>query len=505
VTGAVWDPFDGYAVEAGRFDEAFVSGREQGEAGAAPPGVPAVPGIRTYYGGVVSFFRALGAERVARLPGMVHSLLREQGITFSLTGDEEGLERTLPLDPVPRLIPAGEWAAIERGCIQRVKALNAFLHDLYHGGRILEEGLVPRELAYTSLQYRREMLGVDPPADMYIHVAGIDLVRDHTGTYYVLEDNVRVPSGVSYVLENRTILTALLPGLFRSLPVRSVRDYPDTLARALRALCSAADPRVVLLSPGVHNSAYFEHAFLAREMGVELVEGRDLVVDDDTVYVRTLRGRDRVDVIYRRIDDDFLDPVIFRQDSLIGAPGLFQAYRRGRVAIANAPGTGAADDKAIYPFVPAMIRFYLGEEPLLPNVPVISLDSEEACDHLLSRPEDYVLKPADRSGGYGVAILRRLPEAERKRCVEAALAAPREWIMQRLVDLSTHPTLAGGVFAPRRVDLRPFIITSADGVHVLPGGLTRVALPAEAFIVNSSQGGGTKDTWVLAADRQGGG
>ena len=366
-----------------------------------------MPSVRRHYTDVVSFFRRFERQDLARLGQMVQSLLREQGITFSLLGDEAGLERTLPLDPFPRVIPADEWRTIKRGCAQRVRAMNAFLHDIYHDGRILAAGVVPRALVYTSLQYRREMVGVTPPGGIYIHVAGIDLVRHRDGTYYVLEDNVRVPSGVSYVLENRTILTALGPGLLRSQSVRSVRHYPDLLGRALRSLSNADDPRVVILTPGVFNSAYFEHAFLAREMGIELAEGRDLVVDDDTVYLRTLRDLERVDVIYRRIDDEFLDPVVFQPNSLLGVPGLFQAYRRGRVAIANAIGTGAADDKAICAFIPAMIRFYFNEAPLLSNVTSGRPEDPATIEHLLEMPEAYVLKPADRSGGSGVAILHQ--------------------------------------------------------------------------------------------------
>jgi len=381
--------------------------------------------------------------------------------------------------------------------VQRVRALNAFVHDVYHEARILEAGVVPRDVVYTSSQYRREVRGITPPGGVYVHIAGIDLVRDEDGTYYVLEDNVRVPSGVSYVLENRTILAAVLPHLLRSLPVRPVRDYPDRLVSLLRTLVEVDDPRVVVLTPGVYNSAYFEHAFLAREMGIDLVEGRDLVVEDEAVYLRTLRGLERVDVIYRRIDDEFLDPLVFRSDSLLGVPGLFFAYRRGRVAIANAIGTGIADDKAIYPYVPAMIRFYLGEDPILPNVPTES--PEEAAPRLRRRPQAYVIKPVDRSGGYGVTLLRLLPEEERRRAIEVALAEPRRWIVQRLMELSTHPTLCGHHLRPRRVDLRPFVLTGRAGSWVLPGGLTRVALPEGSYIVNSSQGGGTKDTWVIEA------
>jgi uncharacterized circularly permuted ATP-grasp superfamily protein len=483
------DPFAGYPCDPGEFDEAF-----------AGPGA-----ARAHYAPVVEFFRRLAGPDLMRLEQAVHALLREQGITFSLLEDEEGLERTLPLDPVPRVIAAAEWQLLERGCVQRVRAMNAFLDDLYHGARILQTGLVSRELVYSSQQYRREMVGVSPPGGVYIHVAGIDLVRHANGAYFVLEDNVRVPSGVSYVLENRTILTALLPALLRSLPVRSVREYPDLLGRALRALSPADDPRVVILTPGVFNSAYFEHAFLAREMGVELAEGRDLIVDDDVVHLKTLHGLERVDVIYRRVDDEFLDPVVFRSDSLLGVPGLYHAYRRGRVAIANAIGTGVADDKAIYASVPAMIRFYLGEDPVLPNVTDEPLDRSETGAVLRRRPEDYVLKPADRSGGYGVAILQQLTPDKRETLVRRALAEPRAWVVQRRIDLSTHPTVIGDRVAPRRIDLRPFVIAGPEGVHVLPGGLTRVALPEGSFIVNSSQGGGTKDTWVLAETPAAGG
>ena len=489
------DPFEDYPVSSEEYDEIFVPA---GTDTTTRSGSPSPPGGREHYSPVVEFFRHLGRADLARLHRIVDSLLREQGITFSLLSGEEGLERTLPLDPVPRVIPAAEWKTLEAGLIQRIQAMNAFLHDLYHEGRILKAGHIPRELIYTSTQYRREMMGVDPPGGAYICVAGIDLVRDLEGTYFVLEDNVRVPSGVSYVLENRTILLALLPRLLSSLPVRSVRDYPDLLGSALRGLAKADSPRVIVLTPGAHNSAYFEHAFLAREMGVELAEGRDLVVDEDTVYLQTLHGLERVDVIYRRVDDDYLDPLIFNAGSLLGTPGLFHAYRRGRVALANAIGTGVVDDKAIYPYVPAMIRFYLGEEAILPNVPILRLHEEADRAQLRARPEDYVLKPADRSGGYGVAILAQAPTEERERLVSQALAEPRMWVAQRRVRLSTHPTYLEGRLMPRRIDLRAFVICGRDGIRVLPGGLTRVALPEGSFIVNSSQGGGTKDTWVLA-------
>ncbi|MGE3285644.1 MAG: circularly permuted type 2 ATP-grasp protein [Pseudonocardia sp.] len=423
----------------------------------------------------------------------------DQGITFSLSGQE----RPFPLDLVPRVISASEWTRLQRGIVQRVKALEAFLADIYGDADIVRDGVIPRRLVTSCQHFHREAHALTPPNGVRIHVAGIDLVRDEQGTFRVLEDNLRNPSGVSYVMENRRTMARVFPDLFARQKVRAVGDYGTHLLRALRAAAAAnaADPTVVVLTPGVHNSAYFEHSLLARQMGAELVEGRDLFCRDNVVYMRTTEGEQQVDVIYRRIDDDFLDPLQFRPDSVLGVAGVLNAARAGNVVIANAVGNGVGDDKLVYTYVPEMVRYYLAERPLLPNVSTYRcwLDHERAftLDHL----DELVLKPVEGSGGYGIVFGPNASARQLAAARKAIRSDPRGWIAQPVVQLSTVPTKVGDRLAPRHVDLRPFAVNDGEGVYVLPGGLTRVALPLGSLVVNSSQGGGSKDTWVLAAGR----
>jgi uncharacterized circularly permuted ATP-grasp superfamily protein len=422
----------------------------------------------------------------------------DQGVTFALKGEE----RPFPLDVVPRVIAADEWRHIEAGVAQRVRALEAFLADVYGVGEVLADGVVPRRLLATSAHFHREAAGVIPANGVRVHVSGVDLVRDESGTFRVLEDNVRIPSGVSYVMENRNAMARTLPEALAPSRVRPVGDYPARLLAALMAAAphGVSDPTVVVLTPGVFNSAYFEHARLAREMGVELVEGRDLVCTGDQVAMRTTAGEQRVDVVYRRVDDEFLDPVHFRSDSRLGVAGLINAARAGQVTIANAVGNGVADDKLLYTYVPALIGYYLGEEPILPNVETYRLDDPDVLAYVLDHLDQLVLKPVDGSGGAGIVIGNQADDATLDQLRREVLAHPRGWIGQRTISLSTVPTLIDQRLEPRHVDLRPFAINDGERVWVLPGGLTRVALPAGALVVNSSQGGGSKDTWVLADD-----
>ena len=425
----------------------------------------------------------------------------DQGITFSLSGEE----RPFPLDLIPRIIDAREWAVVEAGVKQRVLALERFLADVYGPCEILADGVVPRRLVASSSHYHRCVAGFDPVGGVRVHVAGIDLVRDAAGSFRVLEDNLRTPSGISYVIENRRAMTHVFPELFTSHRIRRVADYPQRLVSSLRATAPTGvdDPCVVVLTPGVHNSAYFEHSFLARQMGVELVEGRDLVCRDQYVYMRTTGGEQRVDVVYRRVDDEFLDPLHFRAESVLGCAGIVNAARAGHVTIANAPGNGVADDKAIYPFVPAMIEYYLGEVPILANVETYRLEDDELCEWALGRVDSLVFKPVDGSGGYGLVIG---PAASEETLVELAVkvrANPRGWIAQEPVALSTAPTFVDGRMGARHLDLRPFAVSDGREVWVVPGGLTRVALPERSLVVNSSQGGGSKDTWILASSGDG--
>ncbi|WP_313919019.1 circularly permuted type 2 ATP-grasp protein [Tahibacter sp.] len=420
------------------------------------------------------------------------------GITFSVYGEESGNERLIPFDLVPRIVPAGEWRMLEAGLRQRVHALNLFLDDVYGEQRILREGLVPRALVLENSAYRAEMRGIRVPGGTWSHISGIDLVRAGDGEYYVLEDNLRVPSGVSYMLENRRMMARLLPELFNRQQIAPVERYPDALLEILREAAPAGidNPVVAVLTPGSANSAYFEHAFLAQQMGVELVEGADLFVRDSSVYARTTRGPQRVHVIYRRINDEYLDPTVFQPDSLLGVPGLFDAYRAGRVTLANAPGTGVADDKSVYPYVPEMIRFYLSEDPILHNVPTYQLRREDDLRYTLEHLAELVVKEVHGAGGYGMLVGPASTKAEIEEFRLRILARPENYIAQPTLSLSTCPTFVESGLAPRHIDLRPYILCGKR-IHVIPGGLTRVALREGSLVVNSSQGGGTKDTWVL--------
>jgi uncharacterized circularly permuted ATP-grasp superfamily protein len=455
---------------------------------------------RPHCAGLVEALRRIGHEGLAAAGRRRDAIFVQQGITYE--ADEEGQvvkDRPFPLDLVPRVIPAAEWAAIERGLRQRIRALNAFIDDVYHGREIVRAGIVPWTLVVSRSHFARAVHGIRPPGGVYCHVAGCDLVRDVDGTWRVLEDNVRTPSGISYVLENRAAMTRLLPQLFAGHRVRPVDHYPQLLLAALRAVAPAAEGEatVVVWTPGSLNPAYFEHAFLARQMGVELVEASDLVVRDDVLYMRTTSGLQRVDAVYRRLDDDFLDPLELRPDSLLGVPGLVRAYRSGNVAIANAIGTGVADDKAIYHYVPEMIRFYLGEEPELQNVTTYLLGDPEQLEHVLDRLGELVIKPTGESGGKGVFIGPQCAEDELQGLAAVIRRQPERWIAQELVRLSTVPTAdADGHLSPRHVDLRPFAVFG-ETIEIIPGGLTRVAMTPGSMIVNSSRGGGSKDTWVL--------
>lgn len=456
---------------------------------------------------------AAHTERIrARLERMKSSGLRRRarasdrelfnlGITFTVYSDRDAIDRVLPFDVIPRVISAPDWAHIEAGCKQRVAALNEFLHDIYHDQRILKEGVVPPELVLDNANFRKEMIGHDLPHKSYVNICGTDLVRDGQGVFRVLEDNARTPSGVSYVVENRNLMLRAFPDLADRIGLRPVGDYGMRLRNGLAELAPIGvdEPSIVLLSPGVFNSAYFEHVFLAREMGVPLVEGRDLVVDDGYVHMKTTGGLSRVDVIYRRIDDDFLDPAQFNPESMLGVRDIFEVYRAGRVTLANAVGTGVADDKALYAYMPRIVKFYLAEEPILQNVETHLCREPEGLKYTLAHLAELVVKPVGESGGYGVVVGPKASEAEIEECRKRVEAKPENYISQPVVDLSVCPTLIDTAIEPRHVDLRPYIITGKDS-WVLPGGLTRVALRRGSLVVNSSQGGGTKDTWVLEED-----
>ena len=425
-------------------------------------------------------------------------VFRRVGITFAVYGEAAGTERLIPFDVIPRIIPAHEWRQLEAGLRQRVRALNMFLHDVYHGQEIIRAGKVPADQVFQNSQYRQQMQGIDVAGGIYAHIAGIDIVRAGQGEYYVLEDNLRVPSGVSYMLENRKMMMRLFPDLFARNMVAPVAHYPDVLLENLRSVApqGVADPVVVLLTPGMYNSAYFEHAFLAQQMGVELVEGQDLFVQDNAVFMRTTRGPQRVDVIYRRVDDDFLDPLVFRPDSTLGVPGLLAAYRAGRVTLANAIGTGIADDKSIYPYVPEMIEFYLGERPLLANVPTYKCRNRDEMEAALAKLPELVVKEVHNAGGYGMLVGPAATRAEIDEFRARIRNDPANYIAQPTLALSTCPTYVEAGIAPRHIDLRPYVLSGRQ-ISIVPGGLTRVALREGSLVVNSSQGGGTKDTWVL--------
>ncbi|VVE33958.1 circularly permuted type 2 ATP-grasp protein [Pandoraea iniqua] len=427
---------------------------------------------------------------------------RRVGITFAVYGNEAGTERLIPFDLIPRIIPAHEWQTLQTGLRQRVDALNRFIHDVYHDQDILRAGVIPAEQVLMNAQYRPEMQGVDVPGNIYAHIAGVDVVRAGTGddgVFYVLEDNLRVPSGVSYMLENRKMMMRLFPELFARNRIAPVEHYPDMLLDNLRAVAPMGvdDPTVVVMTPGIYNSAYFEHAFLAQQMGIELVEGQDLFVEDNLVFMRTTNGPKRVDVIYRRIDDDFLDPLAFRADSTLGVPGLLSVYRAGRVTLANAIGTGVADDKSIYPFVPDMIEFYLGEKPILNNVPTYQCRRADDLAYTLDNLGELVVKEVHGAGGYGMLVGPASTKAEIEAFRQRLLAKPDGYIAQPTLALSACPTFVEAGIAPRHIDLRPFVLSSGKNITMVPGGLTRVALTEGSLVVNSSQGGGTKDTWVL--------
>src|SRR5579863_3869661 len=458
---------------------------------------------RPHYQALQRTLLRLDPEDLRRSQQAADLTFLQEGITFTVYGSKEGTERIFPNDLIPRIIPAHEWAQIERGLTQRIAALNLFLEDIYHHGRILAEGVVPRELIYSCRHFRREMRGLNVPRGIYVSICGTDLVRLPDGSFAVLEDNLRVPSGVSYMLANRKVLKRVFPTLFRDYGVCPVDHYSQALLATLRALAPANsstrhEPKVVLLTPGVFNSAYFEHTFLAQQMGIELVEGRDLLVHDNIVYMRTTAGLRRVDVIYRRVDDDFLDPLCFRRDSSLGVPGLFNAYRAGNVVLANAIGTGVADDKALYAYVPAIIRYYLGEEPILANVQTYLLTDRSQRSYVLEHLDELVVKAVGESGGYGMLIGPHSTAVEREDFRQRIEAEPRNYIAQPTLSLSRAPCFLDGEVQARHVDLRPYILYG-ENVTLVPGGLTRVALRRGSLVVNSSQGGGSKDTWVLRA------
>ncbi len=455
---------------------------------------------RPEYAALAATFARLGRTEILDRVASIDTALLQRGVTFTVYADSAGTERVFPFDVIPRILRADEWTRIEAGIAQRVRALNAFVHDIYHAERILRDKKIPRELVYSSKNYNREMIDIDVPNDIYIHISGIDLIRDERGEFLVLEDNCRTPSGISYVLENRDVLKRGFPDLFRDYAVCPVDDYPSRLLDILRFSAPRGNsaPTIVVLTPGIYNSAYFEHTLLARRMGVELVEGRDLIVVDNVVFLKTTRGLQRVDVIYRRTDDDYLDPLYFLPDSTLGVLGLMNAYRAGNVAIANAIGTGVADDKSVYRYVPAMIRYYLDEEPLLANVETYDCNDDVQRRYVIDNLNKLVVKNTSASGGYGMLMGPFAPREEREKFATMIAAQPRDFIAQPVVELSSSPTLIEGEMVARRVDLRPFALYGRD-VDVPPAALTRVALREGSLVVNSSQGGGSKDTWVLQA------
>lgn len=464
------------------FDELFIC---QGQ-----PRPEAIP--------LIERMSALGVEEVLRRQQAAQIALFKMGVTFNVYSDNQGTERILPFDIIPRIVSAADWAVLEKGLKQRISVLNLFLSDIYSEQKILQDGIIPREIVYSASGFLKPCMGLKPPGGIWCHVTGTDLVRDRDGRWYVLEDNLRCPSGVSYVLENRRVMKSTFPLVFNTMPVQPVEEYPSQLLETLLNLAPPylSDPTVVVLTPGIYNSAYFEHSFLAQQMGAQLVEGRDLVVADGFLQMRTTKGLQRVDVIYRRIDDDFIDPTVFRSDSMLGIPGLMEVYRAGRVAIANALGTGVADDKVIYAYVPDMIRYYLQEEPILANVPTYLCWEPKQLDHVLANLDQLVVKSASESGGYGMLVGPHATQAEREAFAEKIKAAPRNYIAQPTLCLSRVPALIDGCFEGCHVDLRPYILYGKQ-IFVNPGGLTRVALRRGSLVVNSSQGGGSKDTWVM--------
>lgn len=473
--------FDRYALD-GCFDEMF---GETGEPRAAARHL-----ARNLQG--------LPPEEIFARQRAADRALVQMGITFNVYGQSAGVEKTLPFDLIPRIVAGSEWTRIERGLKQRIETLNLFIDDLYHDQKVLRDGIVPRHVIDSSKGYRPQCKGLNPPRGIWCHITGTDLVRHRDGQIYVLEDNLRCPSGVSYVLQNRQLMKSLFPEVFASARIRPVSNYPLRLRDVLEFVApDGAQPHMVLLTPGIYNSAYFEHSFLAQQMGIELVEGSDLVVSDRIVWMRTTRGFEKVDVIYRRIDDDFLDPLAFRPDSLLGVPGLMDAYQAGSVALVNAPGTGVADDKVVYAYVPKLIKYYLNQEPILPNVPTYICEDEKDLNYVLENLGKLVVKAANESGGYGMLVGPHSSKEQQADFGERIRANPRNYIAQPTLSLSRVPTLVNDGLEGRHVDLRPYILYGKD-IFVLPGGLTRVALKKGSLVVNSSQGGGTKDSWVLA-------
>lgn len=455
--------------------------------------------VREHYETLLSLFNELSPAEIEARKQIVNVFFLNQGITFTVYGNNEGVERIFPFDIIPRIVPGQEWDIVERGLTQRITALNLFLHDVYHDQKILRDKVVPAELVLGSKHFRREFMGVNPPLNVYIHITGTDIIRDKEGNYLVLEDNLRCPSGVSYMLQNRQAMKRAFPALFSHYRVRPIEDYPQELVKILQQIAPShhENPSITLLTPGIYNSAYFEHSFLARQMGIDLVEGRDLIVNDNRVYTRTTRGLKRVDVIYRRVDDDFLDPLVFRADSRLGIPGLINAYRAGNVALANAIGTGVADDKVIYSFVPKIIKYYLNEDPILPNVPTYLASDPQDLSYILANLDKLVVKAANESGGYGMLVGPHSTQAQRDDFAAKLREDPRNYIAQPTIALSRHPAFANdNSFTGCHIDLRPYVLYG-ESVKIVPGGLTRVALTPGSLVVNSSQGGGSKDTWVL--------
>jgi len=453
--------------------------------------------IRAQYEGFIEYLRNTSPEKLTKKEELSKQLFMSQGVTFTVYSDNEGIEKIFPFDIVPRIITAVEWEKIERGIKQRLKALNLFIKDIYNEQFIIKDGIIPGELIYSCPNFLREMKGVKVPFDIYVHISGVDLIRNNDGEFYVLEDNLRTPSGVSYMLENREISKRLFPGILPKSGVRSVSNYPNMLYKKLKELSNNINPNIVLLTPGIYNSAYYEHTTLARLMGIELVEGSDLVVKNHFVYMKTTNGLKQVDVIYRRVDDDFLDPLEFNAKSVLGVAGIMDVYRKGNVNIVNAPGTGIADDKAIYIYVPDMIKYYLGEEPILKNIKTYQLGKPDELEYVVKNIREMVIKKTDGSGGYGMLMGHEATDEEIKDYIANVKKKPENFIAQPILRLSTAPCYINGQLSPRCIDLRPFALSGRDGIDICPGGLTRVALKKGSLVVNSSQGGGSKDTWVI--------
>jgi uncharacterized circularly permuted ATP-grasp superfamily protein len=476
-------PIDWKSYQPGEFHDELISS----------PGNP-----RKHARGLAKYLASLTQQELQHRKDSVEHAIKTMGISFTVYSEAGNIDRQWPFDLIPRIIPSKEWASTSKGLEQRLKALNCFIHDIYNDGLIFKDKVVPWDLIADSGNYRPQCQGMKPKHKVWAHVCGTDLVRDGNGRFLVLEDNLRVPSGVSYMLENRTVTKRVFPELFENYDIQPIGEYPDRLFDTLKSLSprDVKNPQIVVLTPGIYNSAYFEHSFLAQQMGAELVQGSDLVVDDDKVYMKTIEGLARVDVIYRRIDDMFLDPEAFNADSALGVAGLMRAWLKGNVGLANAPGAGVADDKVIYTYVPKIIKYYLDEEPILPNVPSFLCVDPKQCDHVLKNLDKLVVKPANESGGYGMLMGPRSTKREREDFAARIKANPRNYMAQPLVSLSTAPILMDGVVEPRHIDLRPFVLQGKD-FYVTPGGLTRVALVKGSYVVNSSQGGGSKDTWIV--------